>query len=402
MLAVRKSPAPRARPRPLSEDELMAALGSAEPRTRAFLMLGYLAGLRAHEIAKFHGRDISQDRIRVVGKGRVAATIPTHPLLWELARTFPREGFWFPPAQASTFAHVSSARVTYVVGRLFRSLGIEGATHRARHTYGTTLLRGGANLRVVQELMRHSSLATTALYLGVSEEERSSAVGGLRIPDASAVEVPGRFVAPAVEFPAVPVTSLEVRQCAEVLDEFERELLGASHEDARAMFERGFNAIVATRAAERAGRLSEVDHFEFVLRLLLDGLVASQDAIVECRTLTCGLRRTPTLDLPGTTCEGCGEPRARAVGPVSGPECPPWCQTHPVEASTEYVHVGEVAAVGGMTVELRQSVKLDKAGQVVVPAPELSVLDGHGEVTLPADGGTLEALQRAVSAAGRL
>lgn len=42
--------------------------------------------------------------------------------------------------------------------------------------YGTNLLRGGANIRVVQELMRHESLATTAGYLQVEESERVEAI----------------------------------------------------------------------------------------------------------------------------------------------------------------------------------------------------------------------------------
>lgn len=66
--------------------------------------------------------------------------------------------------------------VTRAVRILFDELGIEGATHRTRHSYGTALLRGGANIRVVQELMRHSSLATTAAYLGVDEDERRRAI----------------------------------------------------------------------------------------------------------------------------------------------------------------------------------------------------------------------------------
>lgn len=136
-------------------------------------MLGYLAGLRAHEIAKVHGRDIDEQRLRVLGKGGFDATIPTHPVLWELVQHYPRDEYWFPSPYGP---HIVASTVTTAVRTLFRALGIAGASHRARHTYGTTLLRGGANLRVVQELMRHQSLATTALYLGVDEDERQHAI----------------------------------------------------------------------------------------------------------------------------------------------------------------------------------------------------------------------------------
>lgn len=171
-----KSPAPA--PRPLSADEIGRALRAAGPRAADYLMLGYLAGLRAHEIAKFHGKDVNSTELYVMGKGRRPATIPTHPGLWELAQMYPREAYWFP-SPAAHREHVSAHTVTVTVSNLFARIGIVGATHRARHTYGTQLLRSGANLRVVQELMRHSSLATTARYLGVDREEKIAAIASL-------------------------------------------------------------------------------------------------------------------------------------------------------------------------------------------------------------------------------
>lgn len=177
MASIRKPPSPRPRPRPLTDEQMARAMGEASARTRAFLLLGYLAGLRAFEIAKIHGRDVDADQIEIMGKGGKAEAVPTHPVIWELAQTYPRDGYWFPGRGVRR--HIRSADVTDAVGRLFRSIGVEGATHRARHTFGTRLLRGGANLRVVQDLMRHASLATTALYLGVDEDERWTAINGL-------------------------------------------------------------------------------------------------------------------------------------------------------------------------------------------------------------------------------
>lgn len=178
MPLIRRPPTPRSRPRPLREREIRLAIEHADRDVRAFLLLGYLAGLRAFEIAKSHGRDVTATGIRVAGKGGRVETVPTHPLLWELAQTYPRDDYWFPSPYAGR-EHIGPWTVTGRVGRVFRELGIEGATHRARHTYGTMLLRNGANLRVVQELMRHSSLSTTAVYLGVASEELRTAIDGL-------------------------------------------------------------------------------------------------------------------------------------------------------------------------------------------------------------------------------
>lgn len=140
----------------------------------AWLQLAYLAGLRAHEIAKFRGEDIDRDRVTVVGKGRQLATLPTHDALWELAQRYPRQGYWFPSRR--TVGHVAPDSVSCRTRALFRRLGIPGSIHRVRATYGTSLLRNGANVRVVQDLMRHRSLASTEHYLAATEDEMVAAI----------------------------------------------------------------------------------------------------------------------------------------------------------------------------------------------------------------------------------
>lgn len=126
------------------------------------------------------GEDVTERSIYVRGKGDKAASVPTHPILWDLAQDYPRRGYWFPPRRAgSTKLHVDSTTVTSTVTHHFAALGIEGSCHRGRHTYATRLLRSGANLRVVQTLMRHESLTTTARYCAVDEDERMAAVLGL-------------------------------------------------------------------------------------------------------------------------------------------------------------------------------------------------------------------------------
>lgn len=164
-------------PKPLSPAEEARALGAAHGNMEAWLLLALRAGLRAHEIAGFTGESIEQDHIVLIGKGHKEAAIPTHPELWTLAQRFPRRGWWFPsPAHEG---HVSADSVTILVGRHFRRPEVDipsGSIHRARHTYATSLLRRGANMRQVQTLMRHSSPATTAIYTAVDEDELRNAI----------------------------------------------------------------------------------------------------------------------------------------------------------------------------------------------------------------------------------
>lgn len=177
MQGMRKPVTPKGLPRPLTDDEVDRVLAAAKGNVREWFLLGLLAGLRAHEIGKVHDGDVTVSTIKVIGKGRKEAHLPTHPELWEIAKT-KRSGYWYPTR--SEIGHVRSASVSRGVARLFADLGIEGSIHRARHTYGTRLLRGGVNLRVVQTLMRHESLATTQLYLEVTEDERMNAIHALK------------------------------------------------------------------------------------------------------------------------------------------------------------------------------------------------------------------------------
>lgn len=174
-LDVRAPRRPAQRPRPLTPDEARRALAAADDLERAWLMFGLFAGLRAFEIAKLRGEDIGPETIYVRGKGGKDAMIPTHPDLWSLAQTLPRIGWLFPSPWGNR-EHVCAPTVTRRITELFASLGIEGSIHRARHSYCTNLMRAGVKLPVVQQLARHSSLATTAGYLAVDEDERRAAV----------------------------------------------------------------------------------------------------------------------------------------------------------------------------------------------------------------------------------
>lgn len=172
---MRRPRTPAAKPRPLTATEAHAALTAATGHPRTWLLLGMYAGLRAHETAKLRGEDVTEHSLFVRGKGGKDSMLPTHPVLWEVAQHYPRTGWWFP-SRYTEHEHVCSQTISTSITRLFRQLGIEGSYHRCRHLFGTNLLRSGNNLRVVQDLMRHSSLATTAAYLGVDEDERRKAI----------------------------------------------------------------------------------------------------------------------------------------------------------------------------------------------------------------------------------
>lgn len=172
---MRRPKEPKRRPRPFADEEVDAILGAASGPEIAWCHLGLYAGFRVFESAKIRGEHVTQSGLTVIGKGNKEVVLPTHPKLWEIAQAYPRHGYWFP-SKRSRSGHANSSAISTRVTALCASVGIDGSTHRFRHTFGTRLLRAGVNIRVVQELMRHESLATTAGYLAVDDSERTAAV----------------------------------------------------------------------------------------------------------------------------------------------------------------------------------------------------------------------------------
>ena len=172
---------PDREPRPISDEDMARHMGARMWRsTRIMILLAALAGLRVSEIARVRGEDVDLGArlIWVKGKGRKLRSIPLHPILVEVASTMPVKGWWFP-MRGTPGAPMHGKSVSDVVGRTMRRAGVNATPHALRHWYATTLLANGADLRTVQELLRHKSLATTQVYTKVSDERRRQAVDDL-------------------------------------------------------------------------------------------------------------------------------------------------------------------------------------------------------------------------------
>lgn len=167
----------RTMPRPVTDDELVMVLDRARSPYRLYCLLAAYAGLRAISIAKLRREDITEATIVVRGKGGKQTAIPTHPEIWAAVRDFPPG----PIARLATGEQATARNVSVNTSiYLKRTLGRSGiCLHRLRHWFATSLLRRGANLRTVQELLMHSSPTTTAIYTEVTSEERRLAVGTL-------------------------------------------------------------------------------------------------------------------------------------------------------------------------------------------------------------------------------
>jgi integrase/recombinase XerD len=175
---VRPPKRPKGRPRPIHTDGLLQALTIAEGDARAWILLGAYQGLRVSEAAAVCGEDVSGGGLRVFGKGGSDKTIPLHPLVEQLAEGYPRRGPWFP--SYGEMGVVGTHTIRRRVQGVFADVGVSMTFHQLRHWCGTELLRAGANLREVQEYLRHDSPTSTAIYTLVLQDGLAAA--GLRLP----------------------------------------------------------------------------------------------------------------------------------------------------------------------------------------------------------------------------
>lgn len=169
---------PKSVPRPIPEQQIITMLGATSPvRARMMILLAALAGLRVHEIAKIRAEDVDLDQglIYVTGKGAKSEAVPLHPAIADAAAYFPTRGCWFP-SNRNNAQPVESHSVSRIIHDAMVSAGITGTPHQLRHSYGTMLLRNGADLRTVQELMRHASVSSTQIYTHVEDQSKRTAI----------------------------------------------------------------------------------------------------------------------------------------------------------------------------------------------------------------------------------
>lgn len=172
---------PKGKPRPFSAAQIDAMLAAgAYAKTRAMILLGYYQGFRVSSIAAVHGHDIDllSNRIRTVVKGSKEVRLPLHPVIADLARTMPRDEYWFP-ARGGRGGHVHSTSVTDLITKAKKRAGITDeklTPHSLRHSFGCDLVEEGVDIRVVQELLVHENLSTTQIYTQVSESRKTDGI----------------------------------------------------------------------------------------------------------------------------------------------------------------------------------------------------------------------------------
>jgi site-specific recombinase XerD len=167
---------PRKLPAILSAEEVVRFLEAVPGlKARTALTAAYGAGLRASEAVNLKVADIDSDRMLIQvrhGKGARDRTVMLSPQLLTILRTYwrlarPRE--WLFPGRDETkpldvqVLHAACRSATRAAG-----LSKRVSVHTLRHSFATHLLESGVDIRIIQVLLGHKSLSTTARYTQVA------------------------------------------------------------------------------------------------------------------------------------------------------------------------------------------------------------------------------------------
>lgn len=170
---------PKMLPKFLSVDDVFSlvekpeGIGFLPARDRAILELLYSSGLRVSELAGLNAEDINvrEGLVKVKGKGKKERIVPVGTKAVEAIKTYFIERVLLKKKDGAFFLNRNGARLTdrsirRIVIKYAKAIGVNSriGPHTLRHTFASHLLQGGADLRVIQELLGHSSLSTTQKY----------------------------------------------------------------------------------------------------------------------------------------------------------------------------------------------------------------------------------------------
>ncbi|MDA9316314.1 site-specific tyrosine recombinase XerD [Polaribacter sp.] len=173
-------------------DALIAAIDLSHPqgeRNKGMLETMYSCGLRVSELTSLKISDLffEEGFIRVIGKGNKQRFIPIHVSTQRIINGYvvhfrkliiPNKG-----SEDTLFLNrrgngLSRQMVFMILKKLAINIGLEKkiSPHTFRHSFATHLLKGGADLRVIQQMLGHESITTTEVYLHIDKSDLQEVV----------------------------------------------------------------------------------------------------------------------------------------------------------------------------------------------------------------------------------
>jgi site-specific recombinase XerD len=191
---------PAAAPRALDKRaqlRYLRAVGACpSPRDQALALVPFYAGARISEIVALDVADVARSArkgvLRIYGKGERVRKVPIHPQLHSALTGWLSERADWPGANDSPalFLNQRGQRLSVrgahdIVTAIAAAAGLDddATVHVLRHTFATTLVRGGTDLVIVAELLGHARLETTRGYTRPSAEDRTRALDLLLVDE---------------------------------------------------------------------------------------------------------------------------------------------------------------------------------------------------------------------------
>lgn len=181
---------PKTLPRFLTKEQALSILTHVEfypwrytfekQRNKAILTTFLFTGMRLNELRHLKMEDINMmdnEIIVKMGKGGKQRMIPIHPSLKPILQNYFQDKkrhkivspWLFNSLRSDT--QISEKTIQHLCRKVSQSCGVKFTAHMLRHTYGRNCISNGVGLYQTKELMGHSSVATTEIYLSISKEK---------------------------------------------------------------------------------------------------------------------------------------------------------------------------------------------------------------------------------------
>lgn len=151
-------------PKPIPHKHILQALEKSSKEESLIITILYTLGLRISELSSLEILDISNEWVRVLGKGNKQRDIPllheTKKLIDEYLSEKQPNKFLFEKSGE----RLSQNSLRYIITKIFKRVALKVTPHQLRHSFATSLLNNNARISDVSELLGHSSMATTQIY----------------------------------------------------------------------------------------------------------------------------------------------------------------------------------------------------------------------------------------------
>jgi integrase len=179
---------PRKKPQPIPLESFERLLDKADPEMRAYLLCGWLAGLRMEEAARLEWEPTEEapyfdpDRGRIVLPAAMVKAVedqwvPLDPHLWDALQDLPRQGKRVFPLKTARGRPIDPTGISARVIRLAKRAGVRLTMRTLRRGFGCHYA-GKVPAQVLQKLMRHASITTTMTYYANVDDAAMEAVRG--------------------------------------------------------------------------------------------------------------------------------------------------------------------------------------------------------------------------------